>query len=75
MGSFFKGLGRMFTIPRSVRQKLNANPLAPVVKTALANELSTVISTAVSNHVGDSEAAAAITAGIGHAVASTGIFD
>jgi len=75
MGSFLKGLARMFTIPRAVRQKLNANPLAPVVKTALANELSTVINTTVSQHVSDPQAAAAITAGIGHAVDSTGIFD
>lgn len=75
MGSFLKGLARMFTIPAVVRAKLKANPLAPVVKTTLANELSSVISSTVSQHVIDPEQAAVVTTALGHVLASTGIFD
>ncbi len=73
--NFLKGLARMFTVPKAVRAKLDANPLAPVVKGALADELGTAIHTAVANNVKDPAAAAAIAEALGHAVSSTGIFD
>ena len=72
---FFKGIGRMFTIPRSVRKQIDSNPVTPVVQAVLKQEIGTVISTAVDNNVADQDAANAIKLAIGHAVEGTGIFN
>ena len=72
---FLKGLARMFTIPKATRAKLNANPLAPVVKVALANELGTAINMAVGKAGVSGPAADAITEALNHVVSATGILD
>lgn len=51
--SFLHGIARAFTVPKAVRQKINANPLAPIVKVALSNELGALIGSAVDHNVSD----------------------
>ena len=49
--SFFSGLARAFTVPKSIRAKLDANPLAPLVKGVIANELGAAINAVVEKNV------------------------
>lgn len=67
------GIARLFTIPRSVRSQLNANPLAPTIKTVLAAELGQAIDSVVNNHIKDPAAAGVIQQALNNAVQMTGI--
>ncbi len=73
--NIFKAIGRMFTLPKTVRESLADNPIASLAKSALENELAVLIPSTVSKYVGNPIAAQAITDALGHAVASTGIFE
>jgi hypothetical protein len=73
--NFFKTIGRMFTIPRSVRNQIDANPIALEVQAALKQELDTVITSTVASHVSDPYFATVVSSAIGHAIDSTGIFN
>ena len=72
--NFLHGLARMFTVPRAVRNQLADNPLAPAIKTILADEMSVAVSSAVANRLTDPTQAAAVNAAIGHAIDMTGVF-
>lgn len=71
--SILHGLARAFTIPRAVRNQLNALPLASVEKQLLVADIQAAAAGIVAQHVSDPTAQAAINAAVGHAIAMTGI--
>lgn len=73
MNAFLKGIGRMFTVPKSVRAELDANPEVQVVKAAVLPAAIEALSGAIDQKVSDPTANALIKAEIGHLLQSSGI--
>ena len=73
--NIFQTIGRMFTLPASVRKQIDTNPLKPVVQTVLKSELGAAIETAVDHNVTDPTLNGLVKQALGHAVESTGIFN
>ena len=71
---FLHGLARAFTVPRAVRAKINASPLAPVVKGVLAADLDAAISQAVDKSIADPSLAGAAKVEITSLLQATGLF-
>ena len=72
--SFFHGLARAFTVPRSVRNKIDNNPLAMAAKNALLADLLNGVSSAVDKQVSPgSDLNAAIKTELGLALQQTGV--
>ena len=72
--NIFQSIGRMFTLPASVRKQIDANPLKTVVQSALKTELGAAIEGAVDKNVTDPTLNDLVKQALGHAVESTGIF-
>ncbi len=71
--SFLHGLARAFTLPRSVRNTIDQNPLTAEAKEALLSDLLTKMAQSVDLHVSDAATADAIKTGIAQVLIKTGV--
>lgn len=70
---FSRGLARMLTIPRAIRNRVNANPIDNAIKDALLADAQAAIEQAVDRNILNPVANQAIKDELGHVLAATGI--
>lgn len=73
MNNLFRAIARAFTVPRAVRNQLDANPVVQGAKAVLLPGLLNDLADGIDSRVSDPAAAALIKAELGHLIQSSGI--
>lgn len=71
--SFFKGIARMFTIPRAVRSQIDLSPLGLMGKQVLIGDLTTALNSVIDKDVADKTVADALKAAVPHILSLVGL--